>query len=250
MRRWIGALALSGLATVGLVSFPAVVPAPAMIVQARAFHGTPAVGALFSSSRNVGLGAHFCTASVVQSPHGDLVLTAAHCLAGKAPGHLFFVPGYRDDRAPYGVWGVTRIVVDRNWAASADPDDDFAFLVVARPGGGRIEDGTGGERLGINQPSGQLVRVAGYPDGANLPIRCDRVIRLFSPSQLVFDCGGYTDGTSGSPLLTDVNTSTGLGTVIGVIGGYEQGGYSPAVSYAAKFASDIAALYTLAVSRS
>jgi hypothetical protein len=32
---------------------------------------------------------------------------------------------------------------------------------------------------------------------------------MFSPTQLQFDCGGYTTGTSGSALLTGVNASTG-----------------------------------------
>ena len=39
----------------------------------------------------------------------------------------------------------------------------------------------------------------------------------------------YTDGTSGSPLLAGINQSTGLGTVIGVISGYQQGGDTPSV---------------------
>ena len=40
------------------------------------------------------LGQHFCTGSVVASPAGDLVITAAHCLAGQAGrGSVEFVPG-------------------------------------------------------------------------------------------------------------------------------------------------------------
>ena len=50
-----------------------------------------------------------------------------------------------------------------------------------------------------------------------------------------FDCGGYTNGTSGGPFLANVHPATGLGTVIGVIGGYEQGGDTPSVSYSARF---------------
>ena len=75
-------------------------------------------------------------------------------------------------------------------------------------------------------------------------------LRQLSPDQLEFDCGGYTDGTSGSPLLADVNPATGLGTVIGVIGGFEQGGHTPDVSYAARFSANTSALYTLAAKES
>ena len=59
-----------------------------------------------------------------------------------------------------------------------------------------------------------------------------------------FDCGGYTDGTSGGPFLANVHPATGRGAVIGVIGGYEQGGDTPIVSYSARFGPAVAALYT------
>jgi V8-like Glu-specific endopeptidase len=220
--------------------------------RGRSFTGTPAVGALFTTTRQGALGRHFCTASVVDSPHGDVLLTAAHCVSGTDRGPIAFVPGFRDGQTPYGVWRVTRIVVDHNWASSRDPDDDFAFLVVAGPGGRKVQDVTGGERLGrsLGLPDGQLVQVVGYPGGGKVPIVCVNRERDFSPSQLEFDCGGYTDGTSGSPLLEDVSPVTGLGTVIGVIGGYEQGGRTPAVSYAARFGPSVAALYETAVRES
>ena len=65
--------------------------------------------------------------------------------------------------------------------------------------------------------------------------------------QLEFDCGGYTDGTSGGPFLTNVSSTTGQGTVVGVIGGYEQGGDLPQVSYSSAFGAKVAALYKAAV---
>src|SRR5215467_15159468 len=34
-------------------------------------------------------GTHHCTASVLDSPGGDLILTAAHCVAGSGAGMLF-----------------------------------------------------------------------------------------------------------------------------------------------------------------
>jgi V8-like Glu-specific endopeptidase len=220
---------------------------PTAPVQATTFDGTPAVGALFAATPGGGLGSHFCTASVVDSPHGDLVLTAAHCVNSATAGHAVFVPGYHDGKAPYGVWPVTRALTDQNWAASASPGDDFAFLVVGQPGKAPIETVTGAERLGLGgQTAGEMVRVDGYPGAAGAPITCQNRIRLFSTSQLQFDCGGYTAGTSGSPLLAGVNPATGLGTVIGVIGGYEQGGYTPEVSYAARFGAGTAALYKAA----
>jgi len=213
--------------------------------------GTAAVGALFTSaSGSRALGSHFCTAAVVDSPAGNVVMTAAHCVSGQAPGQFVFVPGYRNGRAPFGVWTVTRVIVDKDWSSSASPADDAAFLVVSRPGTTSVQALTGGERLETGQPPDQLVRVIGYPDGVNAPIVCVNRAKLFSGSQLEFDCEGYTDGTSGSPLLADVNPASGLGTVIGVIGGYELGGDTASVSYAARLGANVAALYAAATAQS
>jgi hypothetical protein len=74
-----------------------------------------------------------------------------------------------------------------------------------------------------------------------LHIRRQRPHRATHPT--TGDCGDYTDGTSGSPFLADVSAASGLGTVIGVIGGYEQGGDTPEVSYAPKFGAAVAALF-------
>jgi V8-like Glu-specific endopeptidase len=218
--------------------------------NAAAAGPSPAVGALFARTAGGQLGSHFCTASVVDSPSGDLVLTAAHCLAGYSAQQIAFVPGYASGRAPYGVWTVTRIIEDRNWQSSADPDDDFAFLVVSRTGSPvKLQSLTGSEVVGIDGQAGGLVTVAGYPDGANSQIRCRNTLLLFSPTQLEFDCAGYTDGTSGGPFLVDA-TSSGVGTVIGVIGGYQQGGDSSSVSYAARFGTSMTALYRTAKAES
>ena len=211
------------------------------------FGGTPAVGALFTTSDGH-LGRHFCTASVVNSPAGNLLLTAAHCMKGypdASPPGIAFVPGYDNGAQPLGVWQVTRIFTDASWAATADPDDDFAFLTVAQPGRGTpIQSVTGAEILGIGQPSGGLVRVIGYPDAQNGPIICLNRTSMLSPTQTRFDCDGYTNGTSGGPFLTGASDQT----VVGVIGGYQQGGDSPDVSYAAVFGPDMQALYDASVS--
>ncbi|HEY5361921.1 MAG TPA: trypsin-like serine protease [Streptosporangiaceae bacterium] len=226
---------------------------PMALVQAIPAARTPAVGALFSVSGGR-LGSHFCTASVVDSPAGNLILTAAHCLAaypGAGFGALAFVPAYDKGAAPYGVWKVTRVFVDSAWASSADPDHDVAFLTVAHPRGGKtIEEVTGGERLGIDQPSGAVVRVSGYPNTQDEPISCQNRTLAFSSTQLEFDCDHFTNGTSGSPFLIDTGAAIGGVTVIGVIGGYQEGGDSADISYAAVFGRDVKALYETAVAGS
>jgi hypothetical protein len=66
----------------------------------------------------------------------------------------------------------------------------------------------------------------------------------------MFRCAGYPDGTSGGPFLARVDPATGRGTVIGVIGGYQQGGATADVSYSARLTTRTRALYRLAVAAS
>ena len=211
----------------------------------RSFGGTSAVGALFSGSAPGHLGTHFCTASVVASPHADLAVTAAHCVANHSRA-MAFVPGWRDGRTPYGIWTVRQVFVDQAWRSSHSIDDDVAFLVIAPEHGHSIEQVTGAERVGIDRLGSLPVQVIGYPDREDDPVTCHGRTSVPLPHQLEFDCGRYTDGTSGGPFLMNVDPVTGTGTVIGVIGGYQEGGDVPQISYAAEFGQNVASLYRTA----
>jgi V8-like Glu-specific endopeptidase len=223
--------------------------APSVPLAGTSFAGTPAVGALFVTDGNR-LTGHFCTASVVDSPAGNLVITAAHCVSSpqRNAEHLAFVPGLHDDTKPYGVWSVTKVIVDAKWSSTADPDHDVAFLTVARDGGSaRIQDFTGANKLGIGRPSG-VVRVIGYPNDQGRPIRCQNRTGNFAGQQR-FDCKDYRDGTSGGPFVTDTASDDGNGTVVGVVGGHDEGGLTPDISYSIVFGRDTKALYDTAVAQ-
>ena len=259
---WAGGTLLAGAGLVALALPAAGGAAPAdpaafggkasPVVQAppagQAFTGVAAVGALFPSG-----GKHFCTASVVHSPAGDLAVTAAHCVNGHGSS-MVFVPGFHDGQAPYGTWQVTRVYTDAAWQSSQDPDDDVAFLQLGRTAGMPIENVTGSEAMvtsdgpDADDTTPALVQVIGYPQDTDQPVWCVNWAHAFSATQREFDCGGYRNGTSGGPFLTDVDPKSGQGTVIGVIGGYEQGGDSDAVSYAAVFGPDVVTLYQIAMS--
>jgi V8-like Glu-specific endopeptidase len=257
-RVWAAALGVAGLAAVaiGIVMTPSPRSATRLPGDLAAFGQTSTVGALFTLSGSGQLQNHFCTASVVDSPTGNLIVTAAHCMQGQRLGHIVFVPDYSAGLAPYGLWTVTNVIEDQPWLASGDPDDDFAFLVVSQRGSKiPVQNLTGGEMVGVGEsPSGPVV-VAGYPNVQNTPVSCKNTVTAISATQFEFDCDGFTDGTSGSPLLADLppvgpgthSTPGTAATVIGVIGGYEQGGYTASVSYAARFSSRFEDLYQTAV---
>lgn len=218
-------------------------PAPTRGARATTFAGWPQVGALFSGPDVTGF--HFCTASVVHSRAGDLVVTAAHCVSGTGRG-LDFAPGYHDGQAPFGVWPVTAAYVSRSWRASQDPKADVAFLVVApRRWRGRLEPVeavVGGDRLATGPRPGTTTTVVGYPAGSGgRPVRCTNVVTSHG-GYPEFDCGGFVGGTSGGPWIA-TSGRTARGALVGVIGGLHQGGCSPSVSYSAPFGPATEAVY-------
>jgi V8-like Glu-specific endopeptidase len=205
------------------------------------------VGALFAVTKNKLV--HFCTAAVVPSRPGNLAITAAHCLDGRhigLHGNVLFAPGYHNGQFPHGLWVVMSAITDSNWQRTKSPNDDVAFLVVGRPGH-HIQNYTGAESVSTNVKLPEVVQVIGYPDSSSSPITCTAPARSVTFArkyqQLVFDCGGYTNGTSGGPFLMKVSKKTHEGDVIGVIGGYELGGDLASVSYSSRFLRNVASLY-------
>lgn len=231
-----GLVAVVVSAAVLAVASPAAASSTAVPVRS-----IPRVGALFfpsllGSSVLLGL-PHGCSGSVVHSPNHDLVLTAAHCIAGNGLGYDF-VPGYHDRVAPLGIWSAYRVYVDAAWIADQDPQHDYAFLVMAptlwHGALHEIEDVTGAYTLGSAPTPGAPVTVDAYVAGVNdRPISCTSTVYETSefPS---FDCNGYENGTSGGPWLRG-------SSVVGVIGGLHQGGCFPSTSYTSAFGAATAA---------
>jgi V8-like Glu-specific endopeptidase len=201
------------------------------------------VGALFNGSIAAG---HHCTASVVDSPAGDVIVTAAHCLSSGASSHVF-VPAYRDGTAPYGVWKISQVLEDSAWTSSRDPDHDVAFAVVEPLKGRSLESVVGSYGLDTSGTADTTVQITGYPTATDKPISCTGRSERFTSTQLTVYCTAYADGTSGSGWVEDYNPTTGSGTLIGVIGGYQTGGDTEDVSYAAAFGANARALYDRAV---
>ncbi|MFD3329782.1 trypsin-like serine protease [Streptomyces sp. NPDC058701] len=197
---------------------PAVVPKP----------GGPAAftGALFTKGLD---GDHFCTATVVQSPGRDLVITAGHCLLDgeQGEGGAVFAPAYANGVAPYGTWKLERVFEDDRWSQGTDDDYDLAFARLAPDDRGRtIEDVTGAAALDTSGRAGEEVTVTGYPADRKVPRTCTAVAVRESATSQRFDCADFPGGTSGSAwiardgkiigILTggdtdDVSTSTVLG---------------------------------------
>jgi Trypsin len=198
--------------------------------------GSRAVGVLLLRDRHP-----FCTASIVDSPRGNLILTAAHCLGRRLAPTLMFAPYYHGGRAPLGEWHVTSQVFPPGWQPYGNENEDFAFMTVR----GDVQARAGAERLGFSSPVPAQVRVEAYSLTGALRI-CSRrpgTITAAGQQQLSFACPGYASASSGGPFLTGVHGHSGLGTIVGIIGGYQDGGQSPSVSYSSPFGPVLHEMY-------
>jgi V8-like Glu-specific endopeptidase len=218
----------------GLPNSDADPPTPVTIPTAHHFSGMPTVGPLFPSATAT---RHGCTASVIDSPAGNLLLTAAHCVSGRYVGTVF-APGYDAGKEPYGLWTVIAVHGATGWLKNHDTQNDYAFLVVGpRTINGKvtqIQDVTGGNQLGNAAVAGETVTVPAYARGSDdQPLTC--TIKVYLDDGFpAFNCNPYPGGTSGSPWL--VSTAHG-DVVVGVIGGLHQGGCHTYTSYSSAFST-------------
>jgi hypothetical protein len=191
------------------------------------------VGAIFIDGGPL----HVCTGSVVHSTGGNLMMTAAHCLAGASK--ITFVPGFAGDAppAPTEVWKADAVYLDPRWTASKDPSADYAIARLSNDAGSSVESHAGlALTLGTTPPPGSHVTVMGYPAGVGgAPIGCQASTSLTEGGFPSFPCEGLVDGTSGAPWVSGT-------TLTGVIGGFERGGCAANVSYSAPFDAQTAQL--------
>jgi Trypsin-like peptidase domain len=189
------------------------------------------IGALFLGAGDM----HTCTAGVLDSAAGDLILTAAHCVAEGVD--TTFVPGFKDSADPADVWRVATIYLDPRWVQNQDPLADFAILRVTRDGGGSVRaEAGGGLAIGTAPKPGTVVNVTGYGLGVGGgPIGCQSATESAPGGFPSLPCGGLVDGTSGAPWTTGP-------TITGLVGGLDGGGCDENVSYSPPFDDGIAGL--------
>ena len=201
-------------------------PAPAHATSAKAtpVHADPLVGAVFLGASDL----HTCTGSVLHSHTGNLILTAAHCLASN--DSTTFQPGFSGRADPTGTWTIVAIYLDPRWLATQDPVADFAIARVSRQDGRSVESAVGkGLMLGTAPAPGTVVRVTGYPISVGGdPIGCRAATANVARGFPSLRCAGLTDGTSGAPWRTD-------SVVVGLTGGLDGGGCDETVSYSPPF---------------
>ncbi|SEK74674.1 trypsin-like serine peptidase [Streptacidiphilus jiangxiensis] len=226
---------------------------PSSIARSTHFGGASSTGVIFYASKD--MTTHYCTASVVDSHYGNLIIMAAHCNPGS---WMAYVPKYQHGlsaaRQPYGIWAVTKVFKDSHYTggSGAGSDYDYAFAQVAKNSKGQsVQSVTGGNWLSHTTSYNMYVTALGYPkitaDSADQAIRCHpgyATQKLPGYRQMVLYCTGFYGGTSGGPWLLGFNGNTGY--LIGITGGYEDGGPNSWISYSPVFDSRIFTLFQYA----
>lgn len=196
--------------------------------------GSPIVGALFPP----GSADHACTGTVISSPAGDLVMTAAHCVSGTVAGWTF-APDWSQGSTPEGVWTVTAAYALHGWRTNGNTQQDVAVLKVApQQINGRwrnLQSVTGAATVGWAPQNGQQIDDIAYNDGAQTAVSCT-VPTYWTAGYPSFNCHGYVNGSSGSPWLVWHGNKE---SVVGVIGGLHQGGCYEYTSYSSAFGWDV-----------
>jgi len=171
----------------------------------------PFVGVLFFAS---GGRDHACTASVVATPAGDAIATAAHCLVDRRTGSATtlatFIPGAQGATAPHGIWPVRVAAVSSSWTATGRASDDAGFARVSGPAGEVLAASVGAAEpvfgSALVPATGEAPRLAilGYPAAGSASaslVACAGRPRHDAGGQTSLPCALGT-GAAGSSVIT------------------------------------------------
>lgn len=197
-----------------------------------------------------------CSATIVAGANESTVATAAHCLYDvdglRWPDAIYFAPGYRLGRAPFGYWPAYHAWVTGEWAESVDggfPDEryDVGYLYVPPVQGVSLADSFGTRGVVFNLPRTTFSSF-GYP--ADWPFDGERLFTCesaaggvdaneLSPQPNAMGCD-MTGGSSGGGWI-----AAGTASVNSVVGYHYDD--EPEVQYGPYFGAVAQAVYQEAV---
>jgi hypothetical protein len=175
-----------------------------------------------------------CSGTVVTSPRRNLVITAGHCVFDTQKRQYVtnwvFIPGYRNGKAPLGVWPANNLFALNGWTGAGGApccgwSNDIGMATLGPRGGRQIETEFGSRGIVFNQPPQQTFEMFGYPERPNLQddgfgdydgerlIRCPNVTTQKAENQ----GDGYSLGVAYCFMQQG---SSGGGWIIGGVPGY------------------------------
>ncbi len=180
------------------------------------------VGKVYFHNPTTGLD-YMASASALNSPSKQLVITAGHCVHGGRGAtwmtNWVFIPRYRSGARPFGTFSAMQFRAFNAWMDNSDLGRDVAMVTTFPLNGNKLVDVVGGDGLNWNFPRNVDVTILGYPsnfNGGEIQQWCQGTTS---------DGGGYTikigcnfgGGSSGCPWLMSFNNATGRGQVNGAM---------------------------------
>ena len=210
-------------------------------------------GVIFiSEGANVGYGR--CSGTSVVSPHGNVVITAGHCVYDQgiwSDRKWVFVPGYHHGERPFGTFTAHWLGTTPAWHAHENENFDVGAGVVGRNEKGEtLTQAVGADRVATGRPPGQVFDVYGYPvekpfNGGTLQVCRETAYEghdfgsLFEPGplNLAISCDDSAGGSGGGWTIE--------GDVVNSVTTY---GYpsDPFTNFGPYFGKDVANLYARA----
>ena len=175
---------------------------------------TPAIGKVFFTVGGVG---YACSASSVNSASGELVMTAGHCVFSVSlqawASNFVYIPAYANGNAPYGTWSGVSMATFAGFASSGDDTLDTGYVAVSGPGNLVATVGGMGIEAGYTSFADPLFTM-GYPAASpENQAYCYATATINTSDGLVFLPCSQGPGASGSPILDNYDTTSGLGTL-------------------------------------
>jgi hypothetical protein len=208
----------------------AALAAPSFVAAA-----TPAVPPFSANGRlfvRLGHRRAYCSATAIDSPTRQLVLTAGHCVNAGSSHHgnlwfrdLLFVPAYSAGRAPFGAFPARRkkVFSPPQWTNHDNPDFDLgAFLAAPNNRGANVADAVGGGApIALDLLRNQRYASFGYPGDFKRMQTCTAGYagddgltgRLPGPPTMAIGCR-WAPGASGGGWLVEDGSIAGLNSYL------------------------------------
>ncbi|MEX2108222.1 MAG: hypothetical protein WD827_04970 [Solirubrobacterales bacterium] len=172
----------------------------------------------------------FCSATAINSPSRQLILTAGHCVNSGPLGfrgnsawsrYVQFVPAYTDGIAPFGAFVARRnfVFAPRQWVEFGNSNFDVgAILTSPNAEGVNVADAVGGATIVTDLTRRQRFQTFGYPgkstsmQGCESPYVGDDVLTYQAPGPptLAIRCHWAPGASGGGWLINEGTAINGL----------------------------------------
>lgn len=226
-----------------------------------------AVGGLYMQQAS----SPFCTATVLDTPAGNVAVTAAQCIAGREDG-ILFRPGVSSEprgsetssptQAPSAdspadetkfnqVWRVSAVYAPAEWISKQSGEHDIAILKLAPAQEfsptRKLQGYTGGHMVWSRDLVGRRASILGYSTSADGQLRQCNTRIVDHEGMPALKCVGASRDLAGAPWF-DLSDTARPRRIVGLTGGHLRGGCDAHHAYTPNVGAHVVSLLSRALS--